>query len=71
MKSTSFRKGRRQIAQKDSGAFIKAVMKILNITSPQSYYRYERGDAEPKVTQAKALEKLFAKYGVTDIWGKR
>lgn len=72
MNSFSFRRGARQIPPRDRDKFIKAVMKIFNVTTPVSYYRYERGEREPKVSQAKALEKLFnEKYQITDIWGKR
>jgi len=71
MKSYAFRKGSRQIPPRDKDRFIKAVMKILNVKTVQSYYCYERGERELKISQAVALEKLFAKYHVTEIWGKR
>ena len=72
MNSYSFRKGARQIPPRDKEKFMKAVMKIFGVTTPNSYYRYERGEREPKVSQAKAIEKLFTeKYHVTEIWGKR
>ena len=71
MKSYAFNKGYRQIAPNDRDRFIKAVMRILKVQTVQSYYEYCRGARELKISQAVALKKLFAKYHVTDIWGKR
>ena len=71
MKSYAFNRGYRQISPNDRDRFIKAVMRILKVQTVQSYYVYCRGERELKISQAVALEKLFAKYGVAEIWGKR
>ena len=71
MKSYAFNRGYRQIAPTDRDRFIKAVMKILKVQTVQSFYGYCRGAKELKISEAVALEKLFAKYHITDIWGKR
>jgi hypothetical protein len=28
------------------------------------------GEVEPKVSEAEKIEAIFAKYGVTDVWGE-
>ena len=34
-----------------------------------SYYKHLYGEIEPRVSEAQAIEQIFAKYGVTDVWG--
>jgi uncharacterized protein (UPF0305 family) len=69
--SISFNKGYRQIAPKYRDAFIKRIMRVLNVKTVQSFYDYKKGLYEPKLSQAKSIEKIFASYGITDVWGKR
>ena len=34
-----------------------------------SWYKHLYGEIEPRVSEAQAIEQVFAKYGVTDVWG--
>ena len=71
MKCYAFKKGFLRLSTNDKKKFMKAAMRIFKVQSENSFYEYCRGSREPKISQAVALEKLFAKYHVTEIWGKR
>jgi hypothetical protein len=71
MQTTSFNKGYRQIAPKDRERFIARVKKALGVDSVQSFYDYKKGSRELKFTKAKAIEKIFASFGITEVWGKK
>jgi hypothetical protein len=65
-----FNKGLGQILTKDLESVKKEAKAALRIKNRNSYYYYRDGKIEPKASQAEALEKVFAKYGITDIWGE-
>lgn len=67
----SFLKGWSQVRQKDVKEVKQKIMSVLNL-KPDSRVAFSRrlnGYVEPKVSEAKAIEKIFAKYGIKDIWG--
>lgn len=69
MKNFSFKKGFDQVQQKDVSEVKTKIMSALNIrTYPGWKYRLD-GRAEPRVSEAAAIESIFAEYGITDIWG--
>ena len=35
-----------------------------------TFYIRMRGEIEPKVSEAEAIEKIFSEYGITDVWGE-
>jgi hypothetical protein len=40
----------------------------LEVTSRASWALHLKGIVEPKVSEARAIENIFAEYGITDIW---
>ncbi len=70
MKKFSFQKGFSQVQQKDVSEVKNKIMSALNIrTRPGWKYRLD-GRIEPKVSEAAAIETIFAEYGITDVWGE-
>ncbi|WP_352423458.1 hypothetical protein [Proteiniphilum sp.] len=66
----SFKKGFGQVQQKDVSEVKTKIMSVLNIkTRPGWKYRLD-GRIEPKVSEATAIEEVFAEYGITDVWGE-
>jgi predicted transcriptional regulator len=45
------------------------IMKALGIKHRASWIARLNGTIEPRVSEAKAIEEIFAEYGITDIWG--
>jgi transcriptional regulator with XRE-family HTH domain len=70
MSKFSFKKGFGQVQQKDVPAVRNELMKALGVSSRMSLSKYMRGLTEPKITQVQAVEKVFHRYGITDIWGE-
>lgn len=69
MNKFSFKKGYGQVQQKDIKTIRPELMKALNINSRVSWAARLGGRVEPKVSEAEAIETVFAKYGITEIWG--
>lgn len=69
MSQFSFKKGYGQIQQKDAVAVKNEIMSVLNIGTRESWRLRLNGMIEPKVSEVQAIEGVFKKYGVTDIWG--
>lgn len=65
----SFQKGWSQIQNKDLKAVKEEIMTALNIKARVNWYSRLNGKVEPRVSEAHAIEGIFAKYDVTDIWG--
>ena len=65
----SFRRGLRELKVKDVEAVKAAVAAELGVTTRQSFAGYRDGKRLLDVCKAKAIEKIFARYGVTDPWG--
>ena len=42
----------------------------LGLTSTPPFYQRLNGKVEPKVTEAEAIERIFAEYGITEVWGE-
>ena len=70
MKKFSFKKGFGQIQQKDIDAVKNRIMSALNITTRAAWWQRLNGIVEPKVSEAQAIETIFAEYGITDVWGE-
>jgi hypothetical protein len=60
--------GRLQIKDKESA--YKELWAALEINNRVSFYQYRDGKIETKASQAEAVENVFKKYGITNIWGK-
>lgn len=65
----SFRRGLRELKVKDVEAVKAAVAAELGVTTRQSFAGYRDGKRLLDVCKAKAIERIFALYGVTDPWG--
>ncbi len=59
-----------QLRQIDTKDVQKRIMDTLGITTRTSWSSRLNGHVEPKVSEVRAIEAIFADYGITDIWGK-
>ena len=65
-----FGAGYNQLRVGDVQAATKELWTALEINNKVSFTNYRDGVTEPKASQAAAVEAVFKKYGITDIWGK-
>lgn len=70
MNEYSFKKGFAQVRQKDVQKVKEQIMSALGLTTRVSWYARLNGDVEPKVSEARAIEEVFAGYGIKDVWGE-
>ncbi len=64
-----FDRGFKQLRLCDVEAVRSEIMSALKIATNMSFLRRKSGVIEPKISEAKAIEAIFAKRGITDIWG--
>lgn len=69
MNEFSFHKGWSQVRQGDAAAVRSKLMAALNITTRMAFLDRLNGKVEPKVSEAKAIEEIFAEYGIKQVWG--
>lgn len=69
MEKYSFQKGINQVPSGRKNLIRKRIMKALDLKTFASYYQRLNGNVEPKVSEAKAIEEIFSKEGVKQIWG--
>lgn len=65
----SFAKGWAQVRQCDVANCRKELMQVLNVTTRAAFLQRMKGNVIPNVLEAKNVEKVFAKYGIKDMWG--
>jgi len=65
----AFRRGWLHVMNKDMKLVRREIMKSLKIETRMAFHQRMTGKVEPKVTEAKAIEAVFARVGLTDIWG--
>lgn len=65
----AFLKGFNQITVKDAKEVQTEIMSALGLNSRVAWYNRLYGVVEPKITEYKSIEKIFAKHGVNDCWG--
>ena len=70
MNNFSFKKAWSQVRQKDIEDVRNEIMAALGLTTKAAFYNRLNGDVEPKVSEANAIEDIFNKYGITEIWGE-
>lgn len=70
VRSFAFKKGWNQLKQVDVEQVKTRIMAALNLTSTPPFYQRLNGKVEPKVTEAEAIENIFAEYGITEVWGE-
>lgn len=68
-KNYSFKKGLDKVPV---GKFLdvkEEIMKCLKITSHPAWLRRLRGEVIPKLNEVAAIEEVFKKHSIKDIWG--
>lgn len=69
MNDYSFKRGFAQIRQKDAKEVKERIMSALGITTRMGWYRRLNGVVEPKMSEARIIENIFASYGIKQVWG--
>lgn len=67
--SYGFMRGLSQLRLCDIEPVKNEIMAALHIATNASYCRRRKGEIEPKISEARAIEEIFAKRGITDVWG--
>lgn len=65
----AFLLGWSQVKNGDLPKVRKELMNVLGVKTRAAFLNRMKGDVEPKVSEAKAIEETFAKYGVKNVWG--
>lgn len=65
----SFLAGYNQVPVKFASSVRKEIMDSIGINNRVSWYQRLYGNVEPKVSEASAIESVFAKYGIKNVWG--
>lgn len=47
----------------------KELMVVFNVTTRAAFLQRLKGNVIPNVLEAHNVEKVFAKYGIKDVWG--
>jgi hypothetical protein len=66
----AFARGFSQVQNKDVAAVRKEIMTSLKIKTAPSFLLRLRGKIEPKISEVRIIEEIFAKRGITDVWGE-
>lgn len=65
----SFNKGWAQVKNGDIPRCREELMAALNVKTRAAFLNRMKGEVEPKISEAKAIEDVFAKYGIKEVWG--
>lgn len=65
----SFNKGWSQVKNGDISECRAKLMAALGINTRMAFLNRLKGEVEPKVSEAKAIEAVFADYGIKAVWG--
>lgn len=65
----SFLKGWSQVKNGDLAECRDKLMAALNITTRAAWGKRLKGEVEPKISEARAVESVFAEYGIKEVWG--
>lgn len=65
----AFKKGWGQVTLSAAKACRKDLMDSLGVTTRVAFLNRMKGEVEPKISEVRAIEKVFAKYGIKDVWG--
>ena len=65
----SFRRGWSQVKNSDVRQCRADIMAALGLVTRMAFLKRLNGNVEPRISEYKAIEAVFAKYGITDIWG--
>ncbi len=65
----SFNRGWSQVKNGDITECRAKLMSVLGIRTRVAFLNRLKGEVEPKISEARAIEQVFAEYGVTEVWG--
>ena len=65
----SFLRGWSQVKNFQMQQVKNEILAALGLKTRVSWYQRLYGNIEPRITEAKAIEAVFAKYGINDVWG--
>ena len=65
----SFLRGWSQVKNFQMQQVKNEILDALGLKTRVSWYQRLYGNIEPRITEARAIEAVFAKYGIKDIWG--
>jgi len=66
----TFNKGWLQVKNGDLEQCRRKIMDALKITTRSAFLNRLKGKVEPKITEIKAIEAIFAEYGISEVWGE-
>ncbi len=66
----SFRMGFGQAKHQDVPKIKREIMSAIGIKTRAAWLGRLNGKVEPRVSEAETIVTIFAKYGVTDVWGE-
>lgn len=69
MSEFSFQKGWGQVTVGQAKEVKAEIMLKLGIKANSNWLQRLKGNVEPKISEAYAIESVFKKYGIKDIWG--
>lgn len=65
----SFIRGWSQVKNGDIPKCREMLMEALNIKTRAAFLVRMKGNVEPKISEARAIESVFSEFGIKDIWG--
>jgi len=68
-KTYPFEKGWGEVKIKDKNIVRKEIEDALGIRNRNSFYMRVSGKIDHKMSEVEKIESIFAKRGITDIWG--
>lgn len=68
--SNAFVRGRRKLPLAVTDEVRRKIMEALGLQTITAFNQRRRGVIEPKISEFRAIEAVFAEYGVSDIWGE-
>lgn len=66
----SFKKGWGQVKRNDLKAVRAKIETALGVKNRNSFYYRMNGEVEPRVSEAAAIEQIFAEYNIHEVWGE-
>ena len=70
MEEFSFQNGWSQLRQKDVAECKEKIMVALGLTTRSGLGYRRNGDVGYTPAEQEAVERIFAEYGITEVWGK-
>jgi hypothetical protein len=69
-KNYSFKRGFNQVPIGKADTVKKEIMESLEIISKAAWERRLNGNVDPRVSEITAIEAVFAKHGIKQVWGE-